>query len=88
MGFRVLFGSAYAAPDAHVILDLPEIPLPDWTGMTLLGPVTAESLAAGFADGLRLATILIRVGAANTLANPRRLLAHSPRRCTRWVPRW
>ena len=79
LAFRVLFGSSYAAPDAHVLLDLPEVPLPEWTtGLTLLGPVTAESLAAGFADGLRLATILICVGAANTLANPRRLLAALP----------
>ncbi|GAA1918358.1 CbiQ family ECF transporter T component [Nocardioides marmoribigeumensis] len=79
LGFRVLFGSAYAAPDAHVLLDLPQVPLPDWTtGLTLLGPVTAESLGAGFADGLRLATILVCVGAANTLANPRRLLAALP----------
>ncbi len=79
LGFRVLFGSAYVAPGAHVLLDLPPVPLPDWTtGLTLLGPVTAESLAAGFADGLRLATILVCVGAANTLANPRRLLAALP----------
>ena len=77
--FRVVFGSAYAAPDAHVLLDLPQVPLPDWTtGLTLLGPITAESLGAGFADGLRLATILVCVGAANTLANPRRLLAALP----------
>ena len=79
LGFRVLFGSAYAAPGAHVLVDLPQVPLPDWTtGLTLLGPVTAESLGAGFADGLRLATILVCVGAANTLANPRRLLAALP----------
>lgn len=79
VGFRVLFGAAYVAPGAHVLLDLPQVPLPDWAaGITLLGPVTAESLLAGFADGLRLATILICVGAANTLANPRRLLAALP----------
>jgi energy-coupling factor transport system permease protein len=79
LAFRVIFGSSYAAPDAHVLVDLPQVPLPDWTtGLTLLGPVTAESLGAGFADGLRLATILICVGAANTLANPRRLLAAMP----------
>jgi len=79
LAFRVLFGASYVAADAHVLLDLPQVPLPEWTsGLTLLGPVTAESLAAGFADGLRLATILVCVGAANTLANPRRLLAALP----------
>ena len=35
-------------------------------------------MLAGFYDGLRLAVILICVGAANTLANPRRLLASFP----------
>lgn len=74
--FRVLLGSGYGGT---VLVDLPEVPLPDWTsGVTLLGPVTAESVLAGLQDGLRLAAIVICVGAANTLANPRRLLASLP----------
>ena len=77
--FRVIFGAAYVTPDQHVVLDLPQVPLPDWAaGISLLGPVTFESLQAGFADGLRLGAILICVGAANTLADPRRLLASLP----------
>ena len=44
----------------------------------LLGPVTAEALLAGLYDGLRLATIVICVGAANSLANPKRLLRSVP----------
>lgn len=76
VGFRVLFGGGYGA---RVILDLPAVPMPDWAaGITLLGPVTAESLLSGLYDGMRLAAILICVGAANTLANPRRLLAGLP----------
>ena len=47
-------------------------------GITLLGPVTQESLLAGLYDGLRLATIVICVGAANSLANPKRLLRSVP----------
>ncbi len=79
VGFRVLFGSAYVAPGDHVLLDLPGVPLPEWAaGVSLLGPVTWESLQAGFADGLRLGAILVCVGAANTLADPRRLLASLP----------
>lgn len=79
VGFRVVFGAAYAVPDDHVLLDLPRVPLPDWAaGISLLGPVTLESLQGGFADGLRLAAIIVCVGAANTLADPRRLLAGLP----------
>ena len=37
-----------------------------------------ESLLAGLYDGLRLATIVICVGAANSLANPKRLLRSVP----------
>ncbi|WP_082533743.1 energy-coupling factor transporter transmembrane component T [Marmoricola sp. Leaf446] len=60
-------------------LDLPEVPLPDWVaGIRLLGPVTQESFLAGLYDGLRLATLLICVGAANALANPKRLLRSLP----------
>lgn len=74
--FRLVFGGSYPGT---VILDLPRIPLPDWVlGITLLGPVTREALLAGLYDGLRLATIVICIGAANALANPKRLLGSVP----------
>lgn len=74
--FRIVFGSV---DYGQVILDLPEISLPDWVaGIRLLGPVTRESLLAGLYDGLRLAAIVISVGAANSLANPKRLLKSVP----------
>ncbi|WP_193605134.1 CbiQ family ECF transporter T component [Nocardioides dongkuii] len=74
--FRLLLGGAYGDT---VLLDLPEVPLPDFVfGVTVLGPVTQESLLAGLYDGLRLATIVICVGAANALANPKRLLRSVP----------
>ena len=74
--FRILFGGQEFG---HVLLDLPEVPLPDWAaGVRLLGPVTSEAVLAGLYDGLRLATIIICVGAANSLANPKRLLASVP----------
>jgi energy-coupling factor transport system permease protein len=40
--------------------------------------VTQESLLAGLYDGLRLAAIVICVGSANALANPKRLLRSVP----------
>jgi energy-coupling factor transport system permease protein len=74
--FRVLLGGGLGV---HVLVDLPSVPLPSWAaGITLLGPVTSESLLAGLYDGMRLATVLVCVGAANALANPRRLLAALP----------
>ena len=74
--FRVLLGGG---DGGEVLLDLPEIPLPHWTlGLRLLGPVTRESLLAGLYDGLRLAAIVICVGSANALANPKRLLRSVP----------
>ncbi len=74
--FRVLFGGGYGTV---VLVDLPTIPLPHWVaGITLLGPLTLESFLAGLYDGMRLATIVICVGAANALANPKRLLKSMP----------
>ena len=74
--FRVLLGST---PYGHVLLDLPSIPLPDWVlGIHLLGPVTRESLLFGLYDGLRLAAIVIAIGGANALANPKKLLRALP----------
>ncbi len=74
--FRVLLGGGFGTV---VWLELPEIPLPDWVaGVRLLGPVTQESVLAGLYDGLRLATLVICVGAANSLANPKRLLKSMP----------
>jgi energy-coupling factor transport system permease protein len=76
VAFRVLLGGGYGTV---VLLDLPQIPLPHWVaGIRLLGPVTLESVLAGLYDGLRLATIVICVGAANALANPKRLLKSMP----------
>ena len=74
--FRVLLGGGYGET---VLVHLPTIPLPHWVaGIRLLGPVTLESLLAGLYDGMRLATIVICVGAANALANPKRLLKSMP----------
>lgn len=74
--FRIIFGGQEIG---HVILDLPEVPLPSWAaGIRLLGPVTSEAVLAGLYDGMRLAAIILCVGAANSLANPKRLLASVP----------
>uniref|UniRef100_UPI0035133059 energy-coupling factor transporter transmembrane component T n=1 Tax=Streptomyces calvus TaxID=67282 RepID=UPI0035133059 len=77
LAFAVVLGSP--VPGTHVLLALPEVPLPSWAqGIRLGGEVTAEALTFAFYDALRLATLLVCVGAANALANPSRLLKSLP----------
>ncbi|GGX24395.1 cobalt ABC transporter permease [Streptomyces malachitofuscus] len=77
LAFAVILGSPI--PGTHVLVHLPEVPLPDWAqGIRLGGKVTAEALTFALYDALRLATLLICVGAANALANPSRLLKSLP----------
>lgn len=74
--FRVIFGGGEGPT---IILHLPEIPLPAWAaGIRLFGDVSAESVLGGLYDGLRLATMVVCLGAANALANPKRLLKALP----------
>lgn len=74
--FRIVFGGI---DDGVVLFSLPQVPLPDLAaGIQLLGPVTRTDLLGGLYDGMRLAAIVLCIGAANTLANPRRLLASLP----------
>lgn len=74
--FRIVFGGGEGGT---VLLRLPEIPLPQWAaGIRLFGDVSAEALLGGLYDGMRLATMVICLGAANALANPRRLIKAMP----------
>lgn len=76
MLFRMLFDGQTGAT---VLFHLPEVPLPDAAaGVRIGGPVSAEGLLSALYDGMRLATLLVCVGAANALANPKRLLASLP----------
>lgn len=76
MLLQVLLG---AGVPGHVLLRLPEVPLPSWAaGVRLGGLITLESLATAAYDGLRLAVLLGCLGAANALASPTRLLKALP----------
>lgn len=78
---RLLFATVLGSPipGTHTLLTLPEVGLPAWAqGIRLGGEVTAEALTFALYDGLKLATLLICVGAANALANPSRLLKSLP----------
>lgn len=77
---RVLFQVVIGADHGDTVLfTLPEVPLPDWAaGIRLGGEVTAEALAWTLYDALRLGVMLICLGAANALANPRQALRSVP----------
>lgn len=63
----------------HVLLRLPEVPLPSWAaGIQVGGTVYLEGLLDALFQGLRLATLIACIGAANALADPKRLLRALP----------
>ncbi len=75
-GLGVMFGLALPG---RTLLQLPELPLPSWAGgMRIGGTLTAEQLVAAMCDGLRLATVIVCLGAANCVASPLRLLRSVP----------
>lgn len=76
MVFAMLFGLRVGTT---VLFSWPTVHLPDWmAGVTLGGPVTAEMLVIAFIQGAQLATLLLCVGAANSLASPVRLIKALP----------
>jgi len=77
---RVVMGALFGASQGTTVLfTLPEVPLPGWaSGVRLGGPVTAEQTLAALYDGLRLAAVIVCVGAANALVPPTRLLRCVP----------
>nr|WP_308288188.1 energy-coupling factor transporter transmembrane component T [Streptomyces corallincola] len=79
---RVVFRAVFATgitPRDHFLFSLPHIPTPDWyAGIRIGGPVSLEAILSAATDGLRLACMLCCIGAANTLANPKRALRVLP----------
>lgn len=81
IAIRVIFQALFTSQvgGSTVLFRLPAVQLPDWVaGLRLGGPVTAEATALAFYDGLRLASVLICVGAASALADARNLLRSVP----------
>jgi energy-coupling factor transport system permease protein len=76
LGFRIVFGGGLPGT---VLVSLPGFSLGGGdASIHLLGDITAEALLGACYDGLRLATMLVCVGGANALANPKRLLRSMP----------
>ncbi|HEX7105427.1 MAG TPA: energy-coupling factor transporter transmembrane protein EcfT [Acidothermaceae bacterium] len=80
LAIRLVFETLFGSPlPGHVLVRLPSVPLPSaLAGLRIGGAVTAESLVSAGYGGLQLATLLICLGAANSLASPRRLLRSLP----------
>lgn len=76
--FRIIF-NLEVAPE-NTLLNLPgfEINLGFGSTLQLFGPISALSFYAAMTDGVRLAAIILSVGMANSLANPRKLLKATP----------
>ena len=74
--FQLLLGGGRGET---VLFTLPSVPLPAWAaGIQLGGVVTAEAIAYTVYDALRLAVMLLCIGAANALASPRQALRSVP----------
>jgi energy-coupling factor transport system permease protein len=76
--FRAVFESG-VAQGAPILFRLPHIPTPSWyAGVQIGGPVPVSAVLSAVLDGARLACLLCCIGAANTLANPKRALRSLP----------
>jgi len=76
--FRIIFN--IQDPQESTALELPgfSINLGFGPAVELFGSVSHEALLAGATDGLRLAAIILSIGMASSLANPRTLLKSTP----------
>jgi energy-coupling factor transport system permease protein len=76
--FRIVFN--IQNPDNTTALNLPgfSINLGFGPPVELFGAVSVEALSSGATDGLRLAAIILSIGMASSLANPRTLLKSTP----------
>jgi len=80
---RLAFRIVFSANGPTVIMRLPVLTLPG-LGVRFFGPVSAEALLAAGQSALQLAAMVLAVGAANALANPKRLLAAVPGALYEW----
>ena len=81
LGVRLVFTALFVdtVPGTAVVVTLPQITLPEaLAGIRVGGPVVAEALVFALYQGLQLLAVLAAVGAANALADPRRLLKTVP----------
>jgi energy-coupling factor transport system permease protein len=78
IAIHLVFQAVLSRQGMTVLFTLPEIPLPEGTGVKLGGPVMLEAVLNAFYFALQLAAIFCCIGAANALGSARQLLRYVP----------
>ena len=76
--FRIIFNLGSSTKDAFLLLPSIDIDLGFGNALKLFGPISLEAFTLALLDGFRLSAIILAVGMANSLANPRKLLKSTP----------
>jgi energy-coupling factor transport system permease protein len=76
--FRIIFNLGTSTKDAFLLLPSIDLNLGFGNSLRLFGPVSQEAFNLALVDGFRLAAIILAIGMANSLANPRKLLKSTP----------
>ncbi|MDR1711587.1 MAG: energy-coupling factor transporter transmembrane protein EcfT [Propionibacteriaceae bacterium] len=74
---RLGYHALLAGNGLTILFELPELCWPG-SDLCVLGPVSAEAVLSGIYSGMQLGVMIVCVGAANALANPKRLLSATP----------
>jgi len=79
--YRMIFGGLAFAPSSDTVLfTVPQIALaPPFVGIQLFGVVTLQAVLSAVSAALPFAVVFVAFGAANTLSDPRDLLARAPK---------
>jgi len=75
--FRIVF-NFNSNTDVWLYLPSLELHFGPFGAMQLLGNVSRMALMSALRDGLKMSAIILSIGMANSLANPRRLLKNTP----------
>lgn len=76
--FRIIFNLGTSTKDAFLLLPSIDLNLGFGNSLRLFGPISQEAFNFALVDGFRLAAIILAIGMANSLANPRKLLKSTP----------
>ena len=76
--FRIIFNLGSSTTDALFVLPSIDIDFGFGNALKLFGPISNTAFNLALVDGFRLAAIILAVGMANSLANPRKLLKSTP----------
>ena len=76
--FRIIFNLELEPENPLLVLPSFQVSMGFGATLNLFGSISATSFLAALTDGLRLAAVILSMGMANSLANPRKLLRQTP----------